>query len=394
MPRESTSSIRPTTSLGLSVLLHVVIAVLLIGGVAGTAVPTGIEHAADQEEPDVEDVEVLGIDESEADTLTWIGYREYEEHLARLSEVEQAAMLAAPSAGGGGGPAGSSASAAAAPSPPPLPGAARPSASAPASTAPADPVERPERLVDPEIRSDEATRPTETPSDVEPETPTEATTSEPTPSPDPTTKPDEETTSRETEEDPAEETKKPESETEPRESPDEKPEPKPEPKPGPAPSPEPTPGEEPTPTPSPEPGEEPSEEPSETPGQGPPAPPTPESGNDADRDAEATSVIDTPPANWRNGRPLAAEGLEIRTRRLAIPLLTWNSLRPTATPVAELEFLPNGRPKTARLVESSGDAKLDDYILDALFRWRASGKRLKELEGDETALVRLRLLLN
>ncbi len=48
--------------------------------------------------------EPLGIEQSDAETLTWIGYEEYQEHLARLSEVEQAAMLASPVAGGGGTP--------------------------------------------------------------------------------------------------------------------------------------------------------------------------------------------------------------------------------------------------------------------------------------------------
>ena len=44
----------------------------------------------------------LGIDESEATTMNWIGYAEYEKHLAALSEVEQAALRVQSSSGSGG----------------------------------------------------------------------------------------------------------------------------------------------------------------------------------------------------------------------------------------------------------------------------------------------------
>ena len=36
------------------------------------------------EEPEIE----LGIEQSEASTLTWIGYEQYEKHLAKLAQVE------------------------------------------------------------------------------------------------------------------------------------------------------------------------------------------------------------------------------------------------------------------------------------------------------------------
>jgi len=49
--------------------------------------------ASHLETPQLEQPEiVLGIEESQASTLTWIGYDNYEKHLARLSQVEQAAM--------------------------------------------------------------------------------------------------------------------------------------------------------------------------------------------------------------------------------------------------------------------------------------------------------------
>ncbi|MBC8203445.1 MAG: energy transducer TonB [Planctomycetes bacterium] len=54
------------------------------------APPTDASHL---ETPPLEKPEiVLGIDQSEASTLTWIGYEQYQKHLARLADVEQAAM--------------------------------------------------------------------------------------------------------------------------------------------------------------------------------------------------------------------------------------------------------------------------------------------------------------
>ena len=45
-------------------------------------------------EPDSID---LGINESKATTMTWIGYDEYQAHMAALAEVEQAAFRTTPS---------------------------------------------------------------------------------------------------------------------------------------------------------------------------------------------------------------------------------------------------------------------------------------------------------
>ena len=54
------------------------------------APPSDASHL---ETPRLEQSEiVLGIEESKASTLTWIGYDNYEKHLARLAQVEQAAM--------------------------------------------------------------------------------------------------------------------------------------------------------------------------------------------------------------------------------------------------------------------------------------------------------------
>ncbi len=394
MARHRPTSLGPATSFVLSLMIHLALGVVLVATVATSAGPRAIEHpASTPPPPELDPAEVLGIEESQADTLTWIGYEEYEKHLARLSEVEQAAMSANPSSGGGGGAPAASGGATASSSPPPLPGAAQPSPAPATATAPSPPTDEPERLIDKVFRDTPQTNRSADPQESTRPSPTESPTDRESDTPDESTKPAEEKTPRPTEDDPPKTPK--DSESPAKDAKEEKSEPTEKPTADPGPTPTPTPTPTPNPEPSPKPNPTPTDEPSETdgdePGEGP-GEPVPEPGNDSNKDAEATSTIQTPEANWRNGRPLAAEGLEIKTRRLAIPLVTWFKLRPTRDPVAEIRFKASGRPASAELVVSSGDRDLDGYITDALFRWRASGKRLEALSGEETALVRLRLI--
>ena len=304
MRSADSSSMRTGTSVLVSMAIHAFVIALLVGTVAGSVGSKSIERDAPHEDQDEEETpEVLGIEESDAETVTWIGYEEYEEHLARLSEVEQAAMVDAPISGGGGGLAGSSAAGAATPSPAPLPGERRPSISAPASTVPAPPSDQPERLIAPEIRNDPATRPTETPTEADPKTPTEAETDEVSPEETPTTKPSERDSPRETETEPPETPTETHSNDPPEKTPEDTPSEKPTPKPGDTPSPQPAPSNEPTPTPQPDPSEEPGDQGEDGPGQGP-NPADEDPGNESNQDAAPTSTVKTPKENWQNGRPL------------------------------------------------------------------------------------------
>jgi len=63
--------------------------------------PKPDEPTPDEPEPDEMKVE-LGIDESDAVTMNWIGFAEYEKHLAALAEVEQAALRLEASSGARG----------------------------------------------------------------------------------------------------------------------------------------------------------------------------------------------------------------------------------------------------------------------------------------------------
>ena len=377
----------------LSIILHVLAVAIFLWASTASGQSQAITHevSTDEEAAEEPPAEPLGIDESEAETLTWIGYEEYAEHLARLSEVEQAAMSTAPMAGGGGSPAASNPSAAVArAAAPAIPMSAQPAAAAPAMTVPSLETELPEILIDAEVLLDEKIEPTVEPEPVDSKTTEESSTSETEATPDPTTTPDEQTTTKDqTKEDQtkddAAENVEPESPTE------ENPTPDPSPDPAPKPSPEPTPAPQPSPEPKPEPAESDGEGDGEGEGPGEPAA---EPGNDADKDAEATSLTKVPASEWKQGKPLAAQGLNIRTRRPNIPLVSWLSYQPQFNPVARIEFDRTGKPVRAMLIVKSGEDRLDENLTDMLFRWRASGTRLTQLTGDETVTIELQLLLN
>ena len=364
-------------------LLHLGVAVLVLGAATADGRDRSLDHElGGPREPEPER-EPLGIEESEAETLTWIGYEEYREHLARLSEVEQAAMLASPVAGGGGAPPPSRPRTAAPAKA--FPTAGLPSSAAPTSTAPASETAEAEVILDREIVTEPKTRPTAAPEPVESETIDEATTSDAEATPDPSTRPAEETTS--TDDVPEEPVPVPPVAEESDPDPDSKPVPSPEPDPGPAPKP--------TPTPTPETNGDEGDAEGDAAGDGDgPGEPAPESGNDADKDAEATSVIEVPASEWKQGKPLAARGLDITTRRPKIPVTAWLSYRPKYNPVARVEFDRTGKPKRASLLVRSEEPNLDERLIDMLYRWRAKGPRLKELTGDQTVSIELQLLLN
>lgn len=131
--------------------------------------------------------------------------------------------------------------------------------------------------------------------------------------------------------------------------------------------------------------------------QGPPAPGTAqpgpsEAGERSERESDPTSVVNVPPESWKLGRPLAAHGLEIITRR---PQFT-ELMRATASPrnpICEIRFDRTGTAVKASLLLSSGERGIDDAIVNALYGWKAKGERLQKLKGKDTAAVRIRMIL-
>lgn len=75
------------------IVLFPVVAVLLAAGPSESNSTDAAHRSVIDETQSAEDFE-LGIDESRTSTLTWIGYEEYLEHVARRAEFEQAQMQA------------------------------------------------------------------------------------------------------------------------------------------------------------------------------------------------------------------------------------------------------------------------------------------------------------
>lgn len=130
-----------------------------------------------------------------------------------------------------------------------------------------------------------------------------------------------------------------------------------------------------------------------------PAPPsaeavpvTPTPGDQTDKESDATSVIDAKPENWKLGKPLAASGLELKTKRPVFTTLQTLTSAPR-NPLYRLHFHSDGVPKVVEILESSGNTEVDAVIKASLYRWRAKGKSLATLKKDETRKVTIRIVL-
>ena len=81
-------------SIACSVVLHMILLPLVYSD-SPSMVYIPPAKASHLETPREDEQEIqLGIDESQVSTLTWIGYKEYEEQRARYASVEQASMTA------------------------------------------------------------------------------------------------------------------------------------------------------------------------------------------------------------------------------------------------------------------------------------------------------------
>jgi bacterioferritin-associated ferredoxin len=135
------------------------------------------------------------------------------------------------------------------------------------------------------------------------------------------------------------------------------------------------------------PGPQPAEGESKTPA--PPAPAgdpgdtTAKTGELSDRESDPTSIIEVPMTSWRNGKPLASKGIELKPVRPRFTTL--NMLDGIArNPIGELVIGRDGVPQIARIVRSTGNPSIDEAIRSALFKWRASGKQLEKLKPGQT----------
>lgn len=314
-----------------------------------------------EEEPEPPDV-ALGLEDSKASTLTWVGYEDYEQHIARLAETEQAAFTQTP---------GETEIPEDAPPPTPIEAPVEEPSESQTEPAPNEPQPAPPTPVMPEEQS--AAGGLEVP-DAPPEQPTEPAETPGVDGPDVRTVPDA---------------------TEPRPGGGSPPRPTPDP---------PAPGSytdiltrlaaalKQQPREEQEPVEQQPPKPSPTEQITPPTPTTAGVQADAsDMESPATS-FEVPLQELRPGKPLASEGLELRPQQPRFTRLIQITAR-WGNPYVEINFGKDGRPRNAAILGSSGDQRVDDAILASLYRWRAKGKSLDALQGDEMLDVRIRILL-
>jgi outer membrane biosynthesis protein TonB len=349
---------RPTrlpilVALGLSLLLHMSAAKPLVGTLLAAASPfADMEARFDPEDflrpeeeappPPPPDDPMLGIEDSpDTSSVTWIGHNEYEEHLARLAETEQAAFRQNPVI---------------APEP------------TPEQVTPPEPDVVPEEEPEPEPFSEAAPPPPDGLKVVEMDglvglskfvdqifvsaTPSEATD---------TPEVAEGDTPEAAERKPSETKEPAPKDPKPKEKPEKPAPPKPKP-----PAPKPT----------------------------PPTPPAePDPADKSDRESDATSTIDIPLDQIKLGKPIARQGLELRPQRPRFTTLTLLTAAP-ANPLTEIDFDRRGVPTDARVVRSSGDRRIDHAVESSLFRWRARGKRLADLKSGEVITIQIRIVIN
>ncbi len=119
---------------------------------------------------------------------------------------------------------------------------------------------------------------------------------------------------------------------------------------------------------------------------------TPTSGNASEMESDPTSKLEVPLADIKLGKPIAGHGLQIKPRRPSFTTLTMLTAAP-GNPLVEIRFPRSGRPVLAKILESSGDRRVDEAILNSLYRWRAQGEQLEALGEGQSIPIRLRIML-
>jgi len=111
----------------------------------------------------------------------------------------------------------------------------------------------------------------------------------------------------------------------------------------------------------------------------------------ADRDSSpfSTEIVGT----FRNGRVIAGQGLDVRTVRPRLTLLTRVTAAPR-NPILEMTFAKSGRVTDVRLLRSSGySVEVDEPVIAAAFNWRGSGPILDRLADRPDAAVKMTITI-
>jgi hypothetical protein len=125
-----------------------------------------------------------------------------------------------------------------------------------------------------------------------------------------------------------------------------------------------------------------------------PVPGTGGEGALSDLESAPTSTVKVDPRLWKNGRLIAARGIQLKPRQPQFTNLQQVSQLPSCrAPVVQLFFDRTGKCVKAIIRRSSGDRDIDFTIETSLYFWRATGKQIDALEGKNTVNVSLELLL-
>lgn len=114
----------------------------------------------------------------------------------------------------------------------------------------------------------------------------------------------------------------------------------------------------------------------------------------ADRDSDAASVLFRGVYQW--GSVLVGEGLEVRTVRPRFTL-TARYLTVPQNPVLRISFGKDGTVRRVVLLRSSGfREERDEPIINAVYKWTASGRAIRELPDTPgaTVTIEMTILLN
>jgi len=130
----------------------------------------------------------------------------------------------------------------------------------------------------------------------------------------------------------------------------------------------------------------------ETPPPSEVVPPNPVA-DQSDRESDPASIVEVPLQDVKLGKPLAAKGLELKPARPKFTTLQLVTLAPCCNPLTTIEFTRDGRPLLAKIIESSGHELIDESVQASLYKWRASGDELSTLTGDQTITVEIRIIL-
>lgn len=126
-----------------------------------------------------------------------------------------------------------------------------------------------------------------------------------------------------------------------------------------------------------------------TPPSDSPLPPEPDA---ADKASDATSTISVPREKWISGHPVASQGLELFPRKPSFTTL--QTLSGARNMLVTIRFGKDGKPKTVDILEHSGNEGIDAAVKASLYRWRAKGTRLDAVADEQTLDITLELIMH